>query len=129
MNLEKEYQGTVLKIDDIPYPFDILSTFLTKQEIKVLVAWDGEEGIQIAEQAQPNVILLDFMMPGMNGFEVYQVLKLKEMTKNIPIIFMLSREDAKWKNFPQQVLELEYVIKPFQPEEVWERVKNHLKPL
>ncbi len=128
MNTDLKYTGTVLKVDDAPYPLDVLSICLAQKGLKILVARNGEEGIEIAEKAQPDVIFLDFMMPGMNGFEVYQVLKSKEATKKIPVIFMFSMKSTDHELIPKEMLEMEYVTKPFQMAEVWEHVKKYLKP-
>jgi len=127
MNIaEKKYQGTVLRVDDALHSIDILLTYLNKRGLKVLDAQDGNEGIEIAKQAKPDVILLDFMMPEMNGFEVYQILQAEETTKDIPVIFMFSMDIIEDEIFPKEILEMEYVIKPFVMEKVWKCVKKHL---
>ena len=122
MNTDKKYQGTVLKVDDTPSSCHFLETFLAKKGLKVKIAESGKEAIQMAEQIQPDVILMDWLMPEMNSFEAYQVLKSQKTTQHIPIIFMFAMVEA----LPKEILDLEYVTKPFKLEEVWAHVKTHL---
>jgi DNA-binding response OmpR family regulator len=125
---EKKYQGTVLKVDDTPCCIDLIAMGLSRKGLKVLNTFNSNKGIQIAEQAQPDVILLNFMSD-MNSFEVYQVLKSKETTQNIPVIFMFSMKSIESELIPKEILEMEYVTKPFRMKEVWEHVKKYLKPI
>jgi CheY-like chemotaxis protein len=122
MNTEKKYQGTVLKVDDMPSPCKFLEKFLLDKGLKIKIASDGKEAIQIAEQIQPDVILMDLFMPEMDGFEAYQVLKSQKNTQHIPVIFMF----AMGEYLPKEILDLEYVTKPLKHEEVWALVKTHL---
>lgn len=118
-------QDTLLVIDDTPDNVKLLLDFLTKAGFKVLIAQDGEEGIETATYTQPNVILLDVMMPDMDGFEVCQYLKSQDNTRDIPIIFMtaLSNTADKIKGF--QLGAADYITKPIQQEEVLARVTAH----
>jgi two-component system, sensor histidine kinase and response regulator len=81
---------TLLIIDDTPDNLGLLLDLLGKRGFKVLVAHNGEDGIETAEFAQPDLILLDVKMPGMDGFEVCEILKSKPKLKDIPIIFMTA---------------------------------------
>jgi CheY-like chemotaxis protein len=80
-------QDTLLIIDDMPENVMVLLHFLTNKGFTVLVAQDGEEGIETAEYTNPDLILLDVMMPGIDGFEVCDKLKSSDKLKDIPIIF------------------------------------------
>ena len=95
-------QDTLLIIDDVPDNVKVLRMFLSQAGFNVLIAEDGKEGLQVIEHIQPELILLDIMMPGMDGFEVCQQLKFQEKTKQIPIIFMTASNEVndKLKGFP-----------------------------
>ena len=118
---------TLLVVDDIPDNLRLLLNFLGKQGFKVLIGQDGKEAINTAEFAQPDLILLDVMMPGMDGFEVCKTLKNNETTKDIPIIFMTARTDSvdKLKGF--ELGAADYIGKPFEQEEVLARINTQLK--
>jgi len=119
-------KDTLLIIDDIPNNVKVLRAFLNRVGFNVLIAEEGEEGIQVTEHAHPDLILLDIMMPGMDGFEVCQRLKSQDSTKDIPIIFMTALSDTvnKLKGF--ELGAADYITKPFQQEEVLARVKAHI---
>ena len=93
---------------------------------EVLVAVDGEIAIEQAEYAMPDIILLDVMMPGINGFETCIRLKKKESTSDIPIIFMTAASDTNNKLKGFQCGAVDYITKPFHIEEVVARVHTHL---
>jgi len=117
---------TILVVDDTSENLKFLVDFLSMNSFKVLVAYNGESGLKKAELALPDLILLDVMMPDMDGFDVCQILKSKSETKNIPIIFMtgLSSTLEKLKGF--ELGAADYITKPFQIEEVLARVTTHL---
>ena len=120
-------KGTLLIIDDTPELVRLLLNFLTKAGFEVLIAQDGQRGIERAQQFQPDLILLDVKMPHMDGFEVCRQLKLNERTRSIPIIFMtaVAHETAdKLKGFEMGAAD--YITKPIQYEEVLARVSTHL---
>jgi len=120
-------KGTLLIIDDIPDNVKILLSFLVNEGFKVLVAKDGEQGLRVANYAHPDLILLDIMMPGIDGFEVCKQLKAKDSTKDIPVIFMSALSDTvdKVKGFDAGAAD--YIAKPVQQEEVLARINAHLK--
>lgn len=126
MNTPTTPKGTLLVIDDIPDNIKILLGFLGNAGFKVLAAKDGEQGLKLAEHTRPDVILLDIMMPGIDGFEVCRRLKANDHTKEMPVIFMTALTDVfdKIKGF--QVGAADYITKPVQQEEVLARVTVHL---
>ncbi|MGB7441459.1 MAG: adenylate/guanylate cyclase domain-containing protein [Coleofasciculaceae cyanobacterium] len=126
MSDENFYQGDILIVDDNPTNLGVLFNFLTDSGFKVLVAQDGESALQKAELAHPDLILLDIMMPGMDGFETCRRLKEKDHIQDIPIIFMtaLSETADKVKGF--KLGAVDYLTKPVQQEEVRARVTTHL---
>lgn len=127
MNNTTSSQNTILIIDDLPDNLLMLFDLLTKQNFKVLAAKNGPKGLQSAEFAQPELILLDVMMPGMDGFEVCQKLKADEKTRDIPVIFMTALTEIvdKLKGF--RLGAADYITKPVQQEEVLARIDTHLK--
>jgi PAS domain S-box-containing protein len=126
MSVENPTGGVILIVDDTPTNLRVLCDFLTDSGFEVLVATDGESAIEQAIYAQPNLILLDVLMPGIDGFETCRQLKANPSTQAIPVIFMtaLSETVDKVKGF--QVGAVDYVTKPLQPEEVLARIRNHL---
>ena len=112
----------LLKDQDIQVLFD----FLKKSGYKVLVARNGQSAINKVEYSPPDLILLDVIMPGMDGFETCKCLKEKEGIKEIPVIFMTALADAENKIKGFNAGAIDYITKPFQYEEVLARVRTHL---
>ena len=123
INMKKD---TLLIVDDTPDNVRILRTFLMDAGFKMLIAGDGEEGIQITEYAKPDLILLDIMMPKLNGFEVCRHLKSQKSTQEIPIIFMTALTEVVDKIQGFNLGAADYITKPFNQYEVLARVKTHL---
>ena len=117
----------ILVIDDNPRNLDVLAELLDKQDLVVLFALDGQSGVQRAEDGQPDLILLDIMMPGIDGFETCRQLKLNARTKDIPVIFMTALADTADKIKGFQFGAVDYITKPIQAEEVLARIHTHLK--
>lgn len=117
---------TILIVDDTPSNVGVLSEYLGSRGFLVMVAQEGKEGIERAQFAQPDLILLDVMMPGLDGFETCRRLKASESTKDIPVIFMTALSDTGDKITGYSVGGVDYVTKPFQTEEVLARVNTHL---
>ncbi|MES9873010.1 MAG: response regulator, partial [Candidatus Sedimenticola sp. 6PFRAG7] len=117
---------TILVIDDDPSAIDILNSFL-EQDYKVVVAKDGERGLSRADsESPPDLILLDILMPGLDGYAVCRKLKENSSTAHIPVIF-ISVLDADYDE--AKGLELgavDYITKPFSPAIIHARVKTHL---
>ena len=120
-------KSTILVVDDTPTNISILLNYLSRQNFRVLVARDGESAIEQAKFAKPDLILLDVMMPGLDGFETCKRLKDDEDTKEIPILFItaLANTADKVKGF--HIGAVDYVTKPIQHEEVLARVTTQLK--
>jgi PAS domain S-box-containing protein len=118
--------ATILIIDDTPANVGLLVDYLEDNGFRVIVAQDGLEGIKRAEFAQPDLILLDVMMPGMDGFETCARLKASDKTFDVPVMFMTALTESGEKVNAFGVGAVDYVTKPFQIEEVLARVKTHL---
>lgn len=118
---------TILIIDDDPNNLALLSDHLEEAGLKTLVAEDGESGLKRAEYAQPDLIILDVLMPGMDGFEACRRLKGLERTKDIPVIFMTALTEMVHKVRGFAAGGVDYITKPFQRDEVLARVFTHLR--
>ncbi|WP_390630063.1 hybrid sensor histidine kinase/response regulator [Leptothermofonsia sichuanensis] len=117
----------ILLVDDNPNNLKVLSEAIQGYGWKALMATDGESAIEQAEYASPDLILLDVMMPGFDGFETYRRLKSNPVTQDIPVIFMTALSDPTDKVKGLEMGAVDYVTKPFQHEEVVARLKLHLK--
>ncbi len=120
-------QPTILIVDDNPTNLSVMSDYLKTYGYRILVARDGESGIEKACYAKPDLILLDVMMPGIDGFETCRRLKNNPEVKDIAVVFMtaLAETDNKIKAFKAGAVD--YVTKPMQPAEVLARVSTHLQ--
>ncbi len=126
MTNQNNSKGTILIVDDTPMNLDLLFKHLTRSGYKVLVAQNGVMALRQAEQTQPDIILLDVMMPEMDGFETCQKLKANEATKDIPVIFMTALVDIENKVKAFTIGAVDYVTKPFERKEVLARINTHL---
>ena len=117
----------ILVVDDTPANLAILSEALNDADFEVAIATDGELAISQAKLSLPSLILLDVMMPGMDGFETCRRLKGSKVTKNIPIIFMTALSDSIDKVKGLSLGAVDYVTKPFQEAELIARVRTQLK--
>lgn len=117
----------VLVVDDTPANLGLVVECLEGNNLRAAVARDGAEALRRAELVLPDLILLDVMMPGLDGFETCRKLKAMEKTRDIPVIFMtsLTRTEDKITGFRAGAVD--YVTKPLQMEEVAARVNTHLK--
>jgi signal transduction histidine kinase len=119
--------GLILIVDDTPTNLDILSEALSDAGYDVAIATSGERALQQLQRRSPDLILLDVMMPGIDGFETCQRLKANPITSDIPVIFMtaLADETNKIKGFEYGAID--YITKPFQEREILARVSTHLQ--
>src|SRR3954470_3203144 len=122
---------TVLVVDDTPTNVKVLVEMLSREGYRVLVAREAESALEQARYAMPLVILLDVMMPGMDGFEACRRLKATPATADIPVIFMTALGDLEDKVKGFNAGGADYVVKPFEHEEVLARVRTqvHLRKL
>lgn len=119
-------RGTVLVVDDNTANLKVASEYLKIEHFEVLTARDGETGIERAKLGQPDLILLDVQMPGIDGFETCRRLKADEQTKAIPIVFMTALTSVEDKLMGFASGGIDYVTKPFQLEELLARVSTHI---
>ena len=119
--------GVVLIVDDIPDNLAVLHDALDESGYTVLVATDGASAVARAAQALPDIVLLDALMPGMDGFEVARRLKASEATAAIPIVFMTALTDTEHVLAAFAAGGVDYVSKPVRPREVVARIAAHLQ--
>lgn len=119
-------KGNILVVDDTPLNLRLLTIILDKQGYSTHSVSSGEAAIQFVEVRLPELILLDIMMPGMDGYKVCEKLKLNERTRDIPIIFISALSDVVDKIKAFSVGGVDFITKPFQLEEVLARVETHL---
>jgi DNA-binding response OmpR family regulator/DNA-binding CsgD family transcriptional regulator len=117
----------VLIVDDVPDNLGMLHDALDESGYTVLVATNGEAALQRATQALPDIILLDAMMPGMDGFEVARRLKAAAATAHIPIVFMTGLTETEHLVAALEAGGVDYVTKPIKPKEVLARMQVHLR--
>ena len=117
---------SILAVDDTKYNIDLLVDALGDQ-YDLSVAMNGSSALQLAATTPPDLILLDIMMPGMDGFEVLRRLKADRTTREIPVIFLTALSEIGDKARGFELGAVDYITKPFQIEEVKARVNTHLK--
>jgi len=109
---------TVLVIDDSPTILKVVELVLTKEGYSVFTALDGDEGIEVAKKSPPDLVLLDFVMPKMNGYQVCRELQQDESLKDIPVVLMSAKGDQVGERFVKVMGIVDYITKPFSPEAI-----------
>lgn len=127
INTDKPANATVLIVDDTPANLMIVENGLKGLGFTTLVARNGETALKRIRHTRPDLILLDVMMPGIDGFETCERLKADEETKDIPVIFMTALTDPEHKLRGFSAGAVDYITKPVQKEELLARVNTHLK--
>jgi CheY-like chemotaxis protein/DNA-binding CsgD family transcriptional regulator len=125
--LERGDSDVVLVVDDVPDNLSVLHDALDESGYTVLVATSGEAALLRAAQAVPDIVLLDAMMPGLDGFEVARRLKAEAQTAHIPIIFMTGLTETEHLVAALEAGGVDYVTKPIKPKEVLARMGVHLQ--
>jgi CheY-like chemotaxis protein/DNA-binding CsgD family transcriptional regulator len=122
-----EHMKTVMVVDDLPANLDVLLGYLNGAGYRVLVAETGKRCIEQLERELPDIILLDLMMPGINGIETCRQIKKRETWRRIPIIVITAADELAKKLEAFAAGAVDFLTKPIQPEEVQARVQTHLK--
>ncbi|MEG5174622.1 response regulator [Microcoleus sp. B3-D7] len=120
-------ENTILVVDDTPTNLQVLFDVLSEQGYRVAIAKNGETALQRVQSSEPNLILLDVMMPGIDGFETCQRLKANPATRDIPVIFMTALSDSVDQVKGLSLGAVDYITKPIQHEEVLARIRVHLQ--
>lgn len=125
--LPKTHQGNILVVDDTPENLRLLAGILSEKGYQVRPVPNGKLALSAAQKIPPDLVLLDIMMPEMDGYQVCQQLKASEITKDIPVIFISAINDVLDKVKAFAVGGVDFITKPFQVEEVLARIETHLK--
>lgn len=120
------HRETILIVDDTGANIDMLSSFL-EEKYDIMATLDGAYGIELATEEQPDLILLDIVMPGMDGYEVCRLLKESPKTEKIPVVFITAETDEKSIAHAYDVGGADYISKPFKPKELFARVHMQLQ--
>ncbi len=119
--------GLILVVDDTITNLEIISYLLKNAGFETITAVNGDKALKTVQEKEPDLILLDLMMPGMNGFDTCKKLKENPETSDIPVIFMTAIADTESKVKGLNLGAVDYIIKPFQEEEVVARIRTHLQ--
>ncbi len=125
--MENANKSSILYIEDDPEMIDLVSLILNRQGFQVIGANGGREGLEIVKHTQPDLILLDLMMPDIDGWDVYQQLKTSESTREIPVIIITAKSQTIDRVLGVQIAKVDdYISKPFRPGELIESIKKIL---
>jgi two-component system, OmpR family, response regulator VicR len=118
----------ILCVEDEPEMIDLIRLILGRRGFEVKGANGGVEGLKIIRQEPPDLVLLDLMMPDMDGWEVYQQMKADEKTKNIPVIVVTAKAQSIDKVLGLHIAKVDdYITKPFSPQDLMNSVEKVLK--
>jgi DNA-binding response OmpR family regulator len=121
-------KGNVVVIDDSTTVRKLAEVVLKENGYNVYTAEDGEKGLEIAQKVSPSLILVDFVMPKMNGYQFCKLARKNPLLKDVPIILITAKGEAVGEKFTEEFGVVDYFIKPFQPEELVEKVNSILSP-
>ena len=125
MDIFPPVKSTILVVDDEVTNLSLVAGLL-RDQYQVKVAKDGERAIDLAQRERPDLILLDIMMPGIDGYEVCAMLKTDPQTQHIPVIFLTSQTDAQNEELGLQLGAVDYITRPIRPGILLSRVRAHL---
>ena len=124
--METKHEGNVLVVDDDRNAVDILNRLLTKEGFTVQCAHGGREAITLADRHPIDVILLDVMMPDMDGFQVCEALRQNERTREIPIILLTAKDDMETRVVGMRLGVSEFLTKPINKAELFSRLRAQM---
>lgn len=116
----------ILIVDDEKDLIETLAFKLEANGYKVIKAYDGQEGLEKAEKEKPNLILLDIMMPGMDGIEALRSLKYNPKTRHIPVIMLTCKGESSSLFEAEDLGSVDYFIKPFESEELLRTINKYI---
>ena len=125
MNAITPQQSTILVVDDTANTLELIATILGTEH-KVLTAGDGETAMKIALQEEPDLILLDIRMPGMDGYQLCKLLKADPVTREIPVIFVTAMDEEREEAKGLELGAIDYITKPLSPPILRARARNHI---
>ncbi len=127
MNNDDTKESKILIVDDVPKNIQLAGSILQRQDYNIFFANNGETALNLAQTNAFDLILLDIMMPGMDGFEVCEQLKKDPNTREIPVIFLTAKTDTESTIKGFDIGAVDYVTKPFNEKELLARVRTHLE--
>ncbi|MCU7848403.1 MAG: response regulator [Candidatus Thiodiazotropha sp. (ex Lucinoma kastoroae)] len=116
-------KGRILVVDDSPTEIHIFKRILEKQGYQILVAKDGQEGVEIAKQELPDLIIMDVVMPVLNGFQATRQLKNFDATSKIPVIMVTTKDQQTDINWGMRQGATEYLVKPVAPADLLSKIR------
>lgn len=114
----------ILVTEDSPTILEVIRQFLESNGYSVIVAIDGQEALDKAKKEAPDLIILDLMLPKIDGYKVCRMLKFDQKYRYIPIIMFTARSQESDRILGKEVGADDYILKPFQPEELLEKIKK-----
>ena len=120
---ENEINTTILVVDDSPTEVHVFKKLLVKQGYRVIAASDGQEGLDVAKRAHPDLIIMDVVMPVLNGFQATRKLRNDRETADIPVIMVTTKGQETDINWGKRQGANEYLIKPIMPVELLSKIK------
>jgi two-component system, OmpR family, response regulator VicR len=128
--MEPTNPKSVVYIEDDPEMIDLVSLILGRRGYQVKGAHGGREGLDVVQQNPPDLILLDLMMPDLDGWDVYKQIKSSETTRNIPVIIITAKSQAIDRVLGLHIAKVDdYISKPFRPQELLDSIDKILKTL
>ena len=123
-----DYSGIkILVVDDEPDILEFITYNLSKEGFKVSTAQNGHEALEVAKRDHPHIMILDIMMPEMDGYEVCERLKGDERTRDIPVIFLTAKSEVEDERKGFALGAVDYITKPISPPLLLARVATHLQ--
>lgn len=122
----KEGSATILVVDDSPTEVHVFKKILEKQGYKAEIARDGQEGIDVAKSVRPDLILMDVVMPVLNGFQATRKLRTDPETADIPIIMVTTKDQQTDINWGKRQGANEYLVKPVSPGDLLQKIRSLL---
>ena len=117
----------ILIVDDVPANLDVLVQLLKDADYEIFVSTSGPKALEVAANSRPDLVLLDVMMPGMDGYEVCQKLKADPDLKDIPVLFLSARDDIPSVSKGFASGGADYITKPFNKDELASRIRTQLE--
>jgi PleD family two-component response regulator len=125
MNIVSQQSSTVLVVDDTANTLELIKTMLGGEH-RVLTAAEADTGMKIALQEEPDLILLDIRMPGIDGYQLCRQLKADPITREIPVVFVTAMDEEREEAKGLELGAIDYITKPLSPPILRARVRNHI---
>jgi len=128
--MDDENARSIVYIEDDPEMIDLVSLIVTKRGFKVIGAEGGRQGLDIVKSEKPTLILLDLMMPDIDGWDVYQQLKSDEETRDIPVIIITAKAQSIDRVLGLHIAKVDdYISKPFRPQDLLDSIEHVLQAM